>query len=333
MSLVVAMKRRALRAALLAVLVAVGAVGLANPAAGQPVQVGPVTWRVTAGTATADQAIQANAFLPREIFINVGDTVTWTVGSGEFHTVTFLSGGPRPPLVIPAPDGGVQFNPVAVSPAGGPMYNGTGFVNSGLLFQGQTFSLTFTAPGDFTYVCLIHGLMTATVHVRPAGTPYPHDQAFYDAQGRAQGAAILGRGAGQTGQALAAALSRFPFDQVVAGVGDGETMGMRFLPQTLVVRQGQTVTWTNRDAEAPHTVTFGPEPSEDPLDAFAPAGTDAPGHATITAPGQAVNSGFIGVGLPFGTQFRVTFAAPGTYRYICALHDELGMVGTVVVVP
>jgi len=31
------------------------------------------------------------------------------------------------------------------------------------------------------------------------------------------------------------------------------------------------------------------------------------------------------------TRFRVTFTAPGTFNYICALHDELGMKGTVIV--
>jgi plastocyanin len=38
--------------------------------------------------------------------------------------------------------------------------------------------------------------------------------------------------------------------------------------------------------------------------------------------------------LPPGvTRFRVTFKNPGTYLYICAIHDELGMRGTVIVLP
>jgi plastocyanin len=41
----------------------------------------------------------------------------------------------------------------------------------------------------------------------------------------------------------------------------------------------------------------------------------------------------VGAGLPFGTTFSATFTAPGTYNYICALHDDLGMTGTVVVLP
>ena len=33
------------------------------------------------------------------------------------------------------------------------------------------------------------------------------------------------------------------------------------------------------------------------------------------------------------THFRVTFMGPGTYNYKCSLHDNLGMVGQVVVLP
>jgi plastocyanin len=33
------------------------------------------------------------------------------------------------------------------------------------------------------------------------------------------------------------------------------------------------------------------------------------------------------------TRFRVTFTHPGIFNYICALPDELGMVGKVIVLP
>ncbi|MER3486217.1 MAG: hypothetical protein C4345_09830 [Chloroflexota bacterium] len=52
----------------------------------------------------------------------------------------------------------------------------------------------------------------------------------------------------------------------------------------------------------------------------------------MSSPGQAVHSGVIGADLPFGTTFSVTFTKPGTYPYMCVLHDELGMVGTIVIV-
>jgi len=37
---------------------------------------------------------------------------------------------------------------------------------------------------------------------------------------------------------------------------------------------------------------------------------------------------------PLGsTRFRITFTAPGVYPYICALHDDLGIKGRIVVLP
>ena len=45
------------------------------------------------------------------------------------------------------------------------------------------------------------------------------------------------------------------------------------------------------------------------------------------------NSGFTGADFPFGTTFAATFTAPGRYHFICALHDDLGMTGTIVVLP
>lgn len=38
-----------------------------------------MNWHATVGVDSADHAIQANAFLPREMWIDVNDTVTWTL--------------------------------------------------------------------------------------------------------------------------------------------------------------------------------------------------------------------------------------------------------------
>jgi plastocyanin len=50
-------------------------------------------------------------------------------------------------------------------------------------------------------------------------------------------------------------------------------------------------------------------------------------------------SGTPGTSVPLGQvapaldRFRVTFNTLGSYRFICMLHDEIGMVGWVKVVP
>jgi plastocyanin len=297
---------------------------------------GPVTWTAGAGTASQDQAIQVNAFLPRDLTVDVGDTVDWTIGSGEFHTITFLSGNPAPPLITFGQNG-PEFNPAAVAPSGGPTYDGTSINNSGLLVQGQHHSVTFTAPGDYPFLCLIHSEMKGTLHVQAAGTAYPATQAQSDAQARVSGAVLTAAGRNLEAGTLADARSTSRTSAAVgAGVllPDTATLSvMRFLPGKMVIHVGQTVEWNNLDPETPHTITFGTEPAGGPLGAFAPSGLDSPGHATLSSPTDSVNSGVVGANLPFGTAFSATFQAPGTYNFICALHDDLGMKGTIVVLP
>jgi plastocyanin len=70
---------------------------------------------------------------------------------------------------------------------------------------------------------------------------------------------------------------------------------------------------------------------------------DGAGHAIIHSTSESVHSGFIiaepqeQIGLPQAplgvTRFRITFTHAGTYDYICALHDGLGMRGKVIVLP
>ena len=73
-------------------------------------------------------------------------------------------------------------------------------------------------------------------------------------------------------------------------------------------------------------------------------------RGVINSPSDNVHSGFIlqalddQPGTPVNsnpnnsialnpTHFRVTFTQPGSYNYLCILHDNLGMVGQVVVLP
>jgi plastocyanin len=48
------------------------------------------TWTVALGAQSSDASRQAMAFLPNEIWIDAGDSVTWTSNVGEAHTVSFL---------------------------------------------------------------------------------------------------------------------------------------------------------------------------------------------------------------------------------------------------
>jgi plastocyanin len=293
----------------------------------------PVGWQAAAGTSTRDEAVQVNAFLPKNLTVDVGDSINWTVKSGEFHTITFPSGTEPPPFIVPI-NGVPQINPAAAAPSGGPTYDGSAFANSGLLFGGQQFSLGFTKAGTYSFLCLIHAGMAGTVHVQDAGASYPASQATWNTASRVAANRFEATGRALQARSLAGARSS---GTVAAGAGAaipgaGSVAVMRFLPSRIVVHAGQSVTWVNNDPETPHTVTFGEEPGGGPLGSFFPGGLDGPGHATISSTSQSVNSGFTGA--PFlGTTFSATFTAPGTYHFICALHDDLGMTGDVVVLP
>ena len=69
------------------------------------------------------------AFLPDELTVNTGDTVTWINNDNALHTAT-----------------------------------GDGF-NSGTLNQNQEFQYTFSAPGAYEYKCNFHSSMKGKITV------------------------------------------------------------------------------------------------------------------------------------------------------------------------
>jgi plastocyanin len=291
-------------------------------------------WKALVGTNTADHAIQGNAFFPGEISIHVGDTITWNANSGEIHTVTFEDGPPPP---------GLSGFDVVATPAGGSSFGGSGWFNSGVMSTTPgsvtSYPLTFTKAGDYPFHCLIHSTMQGTVHVLASG-PLPHTPAFYAQQSISQQNQLLAQGRQVRAAGLSSALNS-PAPAV--SVGDGKVNStstlavLRFLPGFETIHVGQTVTFTNLDPETPHTVTFGPDPSPgNPFGAMFPIGASG-GQATISGPvTSTINSGFMAQGGPFdvvGKTFKVTFLAAGTYNYVCVLHDDLGMKGSIKVVP
>lgn len=282
----------------------------------------PVTWHVRVGAESPDMAVSAMTFLPREVWVDRGDSVHWTAGSAEPHTVTFLA----PKAALP------EFNPFDPSQTmlqGSSNYDGSAYTNSGIIATqpifvftdpASSYDLTFTATGDFTYYCLLHGLMmTGVVHVRAAGTAYPFTQQDYNRVGNQQAAATLS--SGRTAYRQARQGHATTGSQVLVGI-DGEGFGVsRFVRDHVVVHVGETVSFSTAGPGAPHTVTFGHEPPG--LAILAPSGD--PTHYN----GGDLNSGVLAPGVPF----TVTFTAAGKYHYICAIHDDMGMVGDVVVVP
>lgn len=84
-------------------------------------------------TGVTHMNMQHFAYQMTNIQVRVGTTVTWTNQDSAPHSVTFKNG----------------------------------MMDSGLLYQGQSFSYTFNKPGTYQYYCSVHPYMVATVTVVP----------------------------------------------------------------------------------------------------------------------------------------------------------------------
>jgi len=320
------------------------------------------TWQIHVGAQNGDRAHQALAFLPNEIWIHATDSITWSFPTNEVHTVTFLALGQVRPNRFTGCAGGLP--PDGRTPDFS-VFENNACVNSGVLTNadGKTYTIIFPATGNFKLVCLAHPNMTATVHVLDLGMPLPHDQAFYDRRADRQRADLLSdanasahvhrddhanaddNDHGNDNNAVVAGTGK-----IIGTAGGTETASvMRFMDAVKVIHVGETVEWTTAEAVTNHTITFGPEPDNQhqiPPSSNVTMDADGGRHAYLSSPSDAVHSGFITelpqdrIGLtqaPFNlnsaTRFRATFTQPGIYQYKCVLHDELGMVGAIIVLP
>ena len=293
-------------------------------------------WNATVGAQTHDKGHQALAFLPNEIWIHAGDSITWQFDADEIHTVTFLRADqPRPFFGAGCP--GFSADPAT--------FDGSTCVTTPPMVKGQTFTVIFPNAGNFKLVCLVHENMDGTIHVLAPSEPLPHNQAFYDHQAADERRDLLRDRDNQHNQDHAHGVAA-GIGEVSATAGGSNTLSVvRFIHDPTEIRAGQTVEWSNLDPVLPHTITFGTEPTGDPVPPSPDVTVDADGarHAVIDSPSDSTHSGFIvaapqeRLGLPQSplgvTRFRVTFPNAGTFPYICALHDDLGMKGKVIVRP
>jgi plastocyanin len=89
---------------------------------------------------------------------------------------------------------------------------------------------------------------------------------------------------------------------------------MLFVPGTVNIKSGDAVHWTNAYSTT-HTVTFDPAKAATPGNAALPAGVAPFDSGNIEEDGS----------------FSHTFTVKGTYKYVCVLHESMGMIGTVIV--
>lgn len=275
-----------------------------------------------------------NRFYPEAIAIHAGDSVVFTpIGP---HTVTFN----RPPAPVFA-----LFAPINATSTAGTIANQAAPVSSGIIgdsFPPAGYTLTFAATlpaGQYRLICGLHIGMTETVDILPAAESLPKTDVEYGAQAQRQIARDLATLAEIRAEARENDEDEDDGPTVSVGAGNPRVSNLRFFPAVTTIHVGQTITFVKtHDPTEPHTVTFGPE-NPDPLIQLIPSGGN-----TYDGTGT-VNSGFLstkaqfafyqlaGTPLVQATKFRVTFTKPGTYDYICELHDTAGMVGKVIVRP
>jgi LPXTG-motif cell wall-anchored protein len=174
---------------------------------------GSMTHYVNVGYFDEMTSMEYQRFWPKEININQGDTVEWSMPTGGFHTVTF---GEEPDIFIIQPQTSgppkVMLNPLFF-PAGSNTHTGTGYYNSGPLAGPddppdagpKSYSLTFSQPGRYEYICIPHYTqgMDATVIVKAAtGGATPPTTGGADQPGMP----TTGNGSGWTLYALVAGL-------------------------------------------------------------------------------------------------------------------------------
>ena len=87
-----------------------------------------------------------------------------------------------------------------------------------------------------------------------------------------------------------------------------------FVPASVNVSVGDTVKWTNPGIIT-HTVTCDPAQAATQANVVLPAGV---------TPFDSGN-------MEEDATFSHTFTAKGTYKYVCKMHEAMGMIGTVVV--
>lgn len=224
-----------------------------------------------------------NAFFPRSVTINRGDTVRFRASG--FHTFDLPPrGGDRLPLLSAAGEvagandaAGVPFwfngeNQYGFNPRLGPpgnfgklvRYNGSRRQISGLPLANRPkpVRVRFTRNGRFTYLCNLHPGMKGTVNVRPRGRSVPSRRADTRAV-RAQVTRSL-----RTIRRLPDATP--PDGTVNAGVaGRGGEELFAFVPNAVTVNVGDRLRFrVSPGSYDAHTATAGPGNPEDEPDSY-----------------------------------------------------------------
>ena len=285
---------------------------------------------LTVATGSGEAGYAVNLFGSPKVTVATGSTLTFKNSWYEPHTVTFPGSKPVPPPSDPTA-------PVPTNPGQTVAFDGVTYLSSGFLMKDQTFALSFPTKGTFPFICIIHPGMAGSVDVVDAGTASISTQAQLDATAaktfsdalvalKAAAAAAIAKGVTKTANADGSSTWTVTIGGLV-----GPSDLQQFFLANVNIQAGDTVKWESA-VPTPHTATFlsgtpfpvPPTPGNPKVLVAAPApaaGYDGTGY---------VNSGIIGIGWP-AQQFSMKFTKAGTYPYICVLHVDQGMGGSITV--
>jgi len=92
------------------------------------------------------------------------------------HTITFGEGPPGPPPNWPVSGWSAPAGPPPWD-LGSADYDGTGFLNTGIILKDSSATVHFTAAGTFPFLCVIHPGMAGTVEVLEDGAATTQEEA------------------------------------------------------------------------------------------------------------------------------------------------------------
>lgn len=303
----------------------------------------PGHWDITVGGGDFFQLSSLNRFYPSNITVHPGDAVSFNWMG--FHTVTF---NPPPHFTV--------LDAFAAS-GSSTLDSHTTFVNAvpafGPTFPPPSFVLTIAGNlpnGSYPFHCSLHQFMKGVINVTRGALPATNadNQTLGNAQAAADLARLISLDAKTTRE------SAHESGEAVAGVSNKDGDFVKFYPSAITVRAGDELTFTDRDLQDPHTVTFGPVP-DNPNPLLTGVFPSGPGNPNAFNGTSALNSGYLfhksqsdywnlkdsaaAAALP-RTEWSVTFTTPGKYNFYCDIHGQLlpdgsvvGMSGTITVLP
>jgi len=300
-------------------------------------------WKVQAG-ANLPEAKNANAmvtdFFPNYIQARKGDTIEFSFMSLDPHVVIFGAAYETYyPLISPA-----LFSLLTPIPSSGQaVFDGSTVVNSGLMFQPNTWSLMVNAPpGVYRYRCLVHPAMIGYLEVVAGKPENAHDVGFDNtinkmytniANWMLNAAMTEAWVVGQTPSAFGVGSTTADLVFVNVGIGHNSVSLMQFVPNSITISSGTTVRFVNSDALILHTVTMGSDDSYGP-EGLNPVGVNPNGPTVITSIDQLYNSGWLNpnwgaiIGQPqqpYYVDVIFDFDQPQSVTIYCSIHVTIGM--------